>query len=128
MSGVATYEGRVKATEWPSDNPVFARDATFYEGDFDMTAAFGASGVDVAGTFSFPSVPGGIIPFATTVEDNQLSLGGLIIDSGPFAGYEDIGIRAAFFGPAAAEVGGVFEGDNPAAGTTMHGFFGGTKQ
>ena len=88
VSGVATYDGRVEAREWPSDNPVFARDSTVYEGEFDMTAAFGASGVDVAGTFSFPSVPGGIISFATTVEGNQLSLNGLSIDTGPFAGYE----------------------------------------
>ena len=61
-------------------------------------------------------------------DGNRLSLSGESIGTGRFAGYGNIGIRAAFFGPAAAEVGGVFEGDNPAAGTILHGYFAGTKQ
>ena len=36
-------------------------------------------------------------------------------------------ITGAFFGPAAEEVGGVFEGDNPTAGTLMHGYFAGAQ-
>ena len=127
-SGTATYDGRVEAREWRSDAAVLARHSTEYTGDFSMTATFGASGAEVTGTFSFPSVPGGIIPFSTSSNGNQLSISGESIDTGPFAGYENIGIRAAFFGPAAAEVGGVFEGDNPTAGTLMHGYFAGEKQ
>jgi hypothetical protein len=129
ITGTARYDGRVEAREWPSDAAGFARaTSTVYEGDFAMTATFGGSGAEVTGTFSFPSVPGGIIPFATSANGNQLSISGLSIDAGPFAGYENIGVRAAFYGPAAAEVGGVFEGDNPTANKQMHGYFGGTKQ
>jgi hypothetical protein len=128
VSGTATYDGRVEAREWRDDAATLAYYSTEYKGDFDMTATFGASGAEVTGTFSFPSVPGGIIPFSTSSNGNQLSISGESIDTGPFAGYENIGIRAAFFGPAAAEVGGVFEGDNPTAGTLMHGYFAGEKQ
>ena len=128
VSGTATYEGRVEAREWRDDDPVFARDSTVYNGDFDMIATFGASGAEVAGTFSFTGVTGGIIPFRASTSGNQLSVSGLRIDQGHFAGYENIGVRAAFFGPAAAEAGGVFEGDNPAAGTLIHGYFAGAQQ
>ena len=63
LSGTATYEGRVEAREWRDDAPVFARDSTVYNGDFDMTATFGASGAEVTGIFSFAGVTGGTIPF-----------------------------------------------------------------
>ena len=104
-----------------------------------MTAEFGASGAEIEGAFSdlelalpgsdsFASIPGGTIRFATSVDGNQLAIGDVSIDEGPFAGYENIGIRAAFFGPEAAEVGGVFEGENRAANTLLHGWFAGNKQ
>ena len=128
VSGTATYEGRVEAREWGDDAPASGRDFTVYNGDFDMTAMFGASGAEVAGTFSFTGVAGGIIPFTASTSGNQLSVSGLSIDQGHFAGYENIGVRAAFFGPAAAEAGGVFEGDNPAAGTLIHGYFASARQ
>ena len=79
------------------------------------------------GSFSFHDVPNGIIPFTVDVTGNQLSLSGLSITEGPFAGYQNIGVRGAFFGPAAAEVGGVFDGENPTASTLMHGFFAGEQ-
>ena len=37
-------------------------------------------------------------------------------------------MAAIFFGPEAAEVGGVFEGADPAASMLMHGYFAGEKQ
>ena len=127
VSGTATYDGRVEAREWPSNAAVFSGGATFYDGDFDMTASFNATGANVTGSFSFDDVPGGTIPFTVDVTDNQLSVSGLSITEGPFAGYQNIGVRGAFFGPAAVEVGGVFEGENPTASTLMHGYFAGEQ-
>ena len=128
VSGTATYAGRVEAREWRSEAAVFSPDTGLYEGSFDMTATFGASGTEIAGAFSFPGVPGGTIPFATSVSGNRLSVDSLDIDSGAFAGYENIGVHGAFFGPAAEEVGGVFDGENPTRGTLMHGYFTGAQQ
>ena len=138
ISGTADYVGRVRATEWRNDAAVLSGDTTFYRGKFALTAIFDADGAAVSGAFSelqqFTGPQGsrtaipGTIPFATTVDGNQLSLSGASIDAGHFSGYGNIGIRAAFFGPAAAEVGGVFEGDNPAANTILHGYFAGTKK
>ena len=125
VSGTAAYDGRVSARVWPSDAAVFFSESTVYSGDFDMTASFGETGASVTGSFSFDDVPGGIIPFTVDVTDNQMSVSGLSIIEGPFAGYQNIGVRGAFFGPAAAEVGGVFEGENPTASTLIHGYFAG---
>ena len=127
LSGTATYDGRVRAQEWPSDAAVFSSGSTVYTGDFDMTASFGPGGASVVGQFDFHDVTGGTIPFAVDVAGNRLSVDGLSITEGHFAGYQNISVRGAFFGPSAAEVGGVFEGDNPAAATLMHGFFAGRQ-
>ena len=139
VSGGASYDGKVRAREWSSDAATFSGGSTRYRGDFSMTATFEATGAAITGAFSnleqrapgagsYTSIPGGIIPFTTSVTGNQLSISGVSIDEGPFAGYGDIGIRGAFFGPAADEVGGVFEGENTAAATLLHGWFAGEKQ
>ena len=128
VSGTATYEGRVRAREWSSESATFSRGSTLHDGEFDMSATFGASGTALTGTFSFPSLPGATISFDTSVTGNQLSVSGLSIDEGPFAGYQNIGVRGAFFGSAAEEVGGVFEGENPSANKLVHGWFAGEQQ
>ena len=138
-SGTATYSGRTRAAEWRTDRAVFSGGATRYAGSIDMSATFGADGSTVTGAFNFTRVrvPGGTVtdipdgagrvPFAFTATGNQLSVTGASITEGRFAGYEQIGIRGALFGPEADEVGGVFEGANPDAGTVMHGYFAATK-
>ena len=134
MTGTASYDGRVEAREWPSDSTGFVRNtSTHYDGDFDMTATFGAAGTEVTGMFSFDemtapggtttSVSDGDIPFTTTVTGNHLSLTVPSIPTGHFAGYENVGVRAAFFGPAAEEVGGVLVGENPTESTLIQGYF-----
>ena len=123
VSGTATYDGRVKAVEGPSDAADIFGGSTDYVGHFDLTASFTATGASVTGSFSFDDLPDGIIPFTVDVTGNQLSVSGLSITENPFAGYQNIGVRGAFFGPAAAEVGGVFEGENPTASTLIHGYF-----
>ena len=137
ISGTATYSGRARAREWRTDSAVLTADSTVYDGRFDMTATFGADESDVAGTFNFTdawhrgnhtSISDGVVPFASTVTGNRLSVTGASISTGRFAGYEQIGINAAFFGPEAAEVGGVFEGENPTASTVMHGYFAATQE
>ena len=135
----ATYSGRASADEWDTDPAVFLGRSAWYTGSFDMTATFGADESTVTGAFNFTRVgaPGepatdipdgdGRIPFSFTATGNQLSVTGARITEGRFAGYEQIGIRGALFGPEADEVGGVFEGANPDAGTVMHGYFAATK-
>ena len=137
VTGTAEYAGRLRATEWRSDAAVLSDDATFYRGKFALTATFGAAGAAVEGQFSeFQQFTGpqgirtdipGMFRFSTTTDGNMLSSSDESIDSGHLSGYENIGIQAAFFGPAAEEVGGVFHGDNPAAGTIMHGYFAGAQ-
>ena len=133
-SGSATYAGRMSAFEWNKNAAVFSIDSIRYRGEFVMRAAFGTSGVEVSGAFSSlqRKAPGGnftripdIIEFDTTADGNHFSLSGLSIESESFAGYEDVRIRATFFGPAAAELGGVFEGENPT--TILHGWFAAAK-
>ena len=138
VSGSATYGGRVGAREWSSDDAMLARSAAGYAGDFSLRATFGSSETAITGSFSnlrrwatpeattFIRLPGSI-PFETTVVGNQLALSGLSIDSGPLAGFENIGIRGTFFGPQAAEVGGVFEGENPTTSTLLQGWFAGKQ-
>lgn len=127
VRGTAAYNGIVSARVWPTDDAVFWEGSTVHDGDFDMTASFSATGANVAGSFSFPHIPGGTLQFNVDVTGNQLSVSDLSITEGAFAGYQNVGVRGAFFGPAAAEVGGVFEGENPAASTLMHGYFAGGK-
>ena len=138
VSGSATYGGRVGAREWSSDDAMLATSAAGYAGDFSLRATFGSSETAITGSFSnlrrwatpeattFIRLPGSI-PFETTVVGNQLALSGLSIDSGPLAGFENIGIRGTFFGPQAAEVGGVFEGENPTTSTLLQGWFAGKQ-
>lgn len=138
-NGTATYSGRTRAGEWDTGSAVFSGEATWYAGSINMTATFGADESTVAGAFNFTRVrePGepptdipdgdGRIPFSFTATGNQLSVTGARITEGRFAGYEQIGIRGALFGPEADEVGGVFEGENPDASTVMHGYFAATK-
>ena len=136
ISGSATYNGRMEAREWSSDDAVFSGGSTHYEGDFGMTAIFGPSRTEVMGAFSnlqrkdpgsmtYAAVPDGNVPFSTRVVGNQFAITGLTIDTGHFAGYENIGVRAGFYGTDATEVGGVFEGENPAANTLFNGWFAG---
>ncbi len=139
MTGTAEYLGRVSARDWPSDDAVFTFHAssTQYRGDFAMTATFGATETSVTGEFSnlrqrtgnsgsYTAVDGGV-SFNIPVNGNQFSVTGLQ-GTGTLSGYEDIAVRAAFFGPAAAEVGGVFDGENPSANKLISGYFTGKKQ
>ena len=135
MSGSATYTGRMEAREWPSDDAVFSGDSTHYKGDLTMLASFGPVRTDVRGAFTnlqskapdsatFTSIPGEIVSFSTRVVGNQLSITGKSISTGTFAGYQ-VGVRGAFFGPGAAEVGAVFDGENTTANTLLSGWFAG---
>ena len=135
--GTARYRGQTRAREWRTDRAAFTSDANLYTGSIDITATFGADGSAVRGTFDFTEVTtggtttqitDGTVPVSfNNTTGSQLSATGLIINTGRFAGYEQIGIHAAAFGPEADEVGGVFEGENPAAGTVMHGYFAAKK-
>ena len=142
VSGSATYSGFVRAWEWPeSAASVFTSSpmVNHIAGRFGMMAQFGASGTAVTGEFSnleqwagnsprsnATAIPGSVT-FTTTVSDNRLSIGGLS-GTGPLSGYENISVTAGFFGPGAAEVAGVFEGENPTQSTVLTGGFAGKQQ
>ena len=137
IDGTATYDGRVIAREWRRDQATFSGQSTLYSGDFDMTANFGTT-TTVTGALNFTAeqhlaipdqppilITDGTIPFTATVTDNRFSVSGMNIDAGRFNGYE-IAINSGFFGPTAAEVGGILEGET--ANTLMHGYFAGKQQ
>ena len=142
VSGTATYAGFARGWVWPKTAVnVFHNSPTTtnIRGDFTMTARFGASGAHVTGEFSnmvrwagdadrsdATAIPG-TMTFVPTVDGNRLSIDG-VSGSGPLAGFENISARAGFFGPEAAEVGGVFEGDNPRESKVLTGAFAGGKR
>ena len=139
ISGTATYDGEVEAREWSRNAAGFSEThLTRYRGEFSMDARFGASGTQVTGEFSdfevrapgvetYSPIPGSI-SFSTTVSGSQLSESMSISDGG-FVGYE-MDVRAQFYGygdDAALEVGGVFDGEHPSAGTVLYGWFAGSQ-
>ena len=142
VSGSATYRGFVRAWEFPesaADALTSSPTTNNISGRFGMTAQFGASGTAVTGEFSnleqwagnsprsnATEIPGSVT-FDATVSDNRLSIGGLS-GTGPLSGYENISVTAGFFGPGAAEVAGVFEGENPTQSTVLTGGFAGKQQ
>ena len=142
VSGSATYAGFVRAWAWSQSAASVLSNSpstTNYSGSFRMTARFGPSGTGVTGEFAdltqwagnaaradATPVPGRVT-FATTADGNRLSIDRLS-GSGPLAGYENISVKAGFFGPAAAEVGGVFQGENPTRSTVLTGAFAGKKR
>ena len=131
-TGSASYSGEMHAREWPTDSLSNFTDADEYRGDFSMTADFAAG--TVAGTVSnvhsrpsftgtYTSSPSTGLTFQGTVNGNEITASALT-GTGTFAEYSGMA-KGAFYGPAAAEVGGVFEGT--ATDKLLQGYFAGDK-
>lgn len=124
IAGSASYDGRMTAWAYPKSAESVSGsspDRLRYFGRFTMTAEFGEGGTAVTGMFdriheytsAIPSNQAtwleGTVTFEMSGSGSKVSGSGFT-EGGPFADYEDVSIRAGFFGPDAAEVGGVFDG------------------
>ena len=134
-AGTASYDGRMFAFGYPSDNPDSSGQYRI-RGSMTLMADFANS--DVTGRIH------GIETRADAASQYVSSTDELAISSGIISGNEftadvagsvspgtiDADMTGQFFGPAAAEVGGVMSGEYTEPGETivLHGFFGGKKQ
>ena len=137
-TGTASYAGRLRGYEWPTDQAVPSSDPShkLYRGDLDLSANFESAAVTGSVTLleSRPNSPGGTyapvsggLSFNATVSGNSLSATDLS-GSGNLAGYSGGRVDGAFYGPGAAEVAGVFDATDPARHKALIGYFGGQKQ
>lgn len=131
--GRASYHGRVYAQSEPEDAGESGSTRT-YEGRLELTAHFGTGAIEgmidglrnTAGAEPDPDDlarrvfvrNGEIIQGEFTAELNDD-----LQDAAGFIGE----MRGQFYGPAAAEVGGVLEGRNHLSDHVVHGWFGGTR-
>ena len=136
-TGTASYAGRFRGYEWPTDRAVGSSNPSFmhYRGDLDLSADFGNSAVTGSATLlesrpanrgTYASASGGF-SFNATINGNGLSATDLS-GSGDLAGYSGGRVDGAFYGPGAAEVAGVFDATDGVQNKALHGYFGGQKQ
>ena len=132
--GNATYRGVFGAFEIATDNPIypFEEGGLYYEGDATLAADFGTG--SISGTldsnrryYTNPGAVSGAMTFTATVNGNTLSASDLT-GSGEFAGYENGSVHGAFYGPAAEEIGGVFDAANSTNTNLLTGYFGGSRR
>ena len=134
-AATASYDGRMFGFGYPSDNPDSSAQSSM-RGSLTLMADFANS--DVTGRIH------DIKMRETPTSQYEGSNGELAISNGVISGNEftadvagsvssgtvDADMTGQFFGPAAAEVGGVVSGEYTEPGETilLHGFFGGKKQ
>ena len=135
-TGSASYNGRFRAHAFPTNRSsgTSSRRVNHYRGDFDLTADFGSA--TVAGSVtSLESRPGNVddymdasggLSFNAMISGNGFSAANLS-GSGALGGYRNGSVNGAFYGPGAAEVGGVMEAANNANTRLLVGAFGGKK-
>ena len=135
-TGSASYNGGFRAHAFPTNRSAgtSSRRVNHYRGDFDLTADFGSA--TVAGSVtSLESRPGNVddyvdasggLSFNAMISGNGFSADNLQ-GSGNLGGYRNGSVNGAFYGPGAAEVGGVMEAANNANTRLFVGSFGGKK-
>ena len=132
-SGTATYDGRMYAEEFPSDDAVSFTESTRYRGDIALSADFANAAVkgvidsleSRVGTGSYSSANGGAT-FNAEISDSNITANDLN-GTGALSGYQNGNVRGAFFGPAAEEAAGVFDAQDQANNKILTGWFGTTK-
>ena len=135
-SGTATYDGRMEARSFPSDDAVLTNSDLHsgYRGDVTLTADFATSGV--AGEFtslesrtgnygSYTQVSGGVT-FNADINGNGMTADNLS-GTGALSGYQNGNVRGAFFGPSAEEAAGVFDAQDQTGNRVLTGWFGTAK-
>ena len=132
-SGTATYAGRMYADSFPVDDPDFAA-IDGARGSLTLNVDFGQSTVGgmidnvdyrAAGQSSYVATNGHIM-----IENGMIADSGFTADLTGVQDHADFtgDMEGQFYGPAAAEVGGVLKGTNSAQNTVTTGYFGGSKQ
>ncbi len=130
-TGTATYVGRVHAESHLQDNPSRSQ-RVYNRGRLELTADFGAS--TIIGSMdqfefrwresnSYTSAPSTIVNIKNGTISNSQFTANLTSNTG-FSG----NMEGHFYGPGAAEVGGIWEGTNSTNNRVFHGYFGGDKQ
>ena len=127
-AGAATYEGRAHFLTWPSDNPRLASNVRG-DGRLTLNADFDASTVggsideiaDALGAIAEVAIENGAIQSGELTADLRGAQGGATFDGD---------MTGRFYGPGAAEVGGVLMGSytEAQAATVVQGWFGGEKK
>ena len=132
-SGTATYDGRMEAIEFPSDDAISSTDSTRYRGDVALTADFANAEVDGViddlesrvGSGSYSSADGGAT-FNAEISGSNITATDLS-GTGDLSGYQNGNVRGAFFGPSAEEAAGVFDAQDQANNKILTGWFGTAK-
>ena len=136
-TGTAEYAGVMRAIEWPADAAVGtgSSQVTRFRGELSLTANFDTSSVlgNVTGLGSRPGdgssyqQASGGLGFNGTIAGNGISAADLS-GSGVLAHYSNGSVTGAFYGPGAAEVGGVFEAADTTNNKLLTGYFAGDVQ
>ena len=132
-SGSATYDGRMRAVEHPTDDALFFSASTNYRGDVALTADFANAEVDGVidnlesrvGRGSFSSADGGAT-FNAEISGSNFTATDLN-GTGDLSGYQNGNVRGAFFGPSAEEAAGVFDAHDQSNNKILTGWFGTSK-
>ena len=132
-SGTASYAGRIYAETHPLDDPAStARGRT--RGHLTLDADFGAS--TVGGMIDKVEYRAADQSFYAATNGHIMIEDGMVADSGftaDLTGTQDHAdftgdMEGQFYGPAAAEVGGVLKGTYSTQDLVLTGYFGGSKQ
>ena len=132
-AGTARYAGRVEAESWPTST-TSRSDMTRLTANFSLTADFADSTIggmldnleaSDPGGGNFSPVAGSAVLQNGAITGNQFNA--------DFVGQQDVAgvdgnMEGQFFGPGAAEVGGVLTGTDSVEDAVIVGWFGGTKQ
>ena len=132
-SGTATYSGRAAGDEWTG--PSFNTNRGSFTGSLSLTANFDTNSVDGSVTGIRYRAPGqtefGPLEGSFSFDSGTISGSGFTADlagpQGETGRYEGTA-SGQFYGPAATEVGGVFQGTHTGENSVLHGWFGGKKQ
>ena len=133
-TGEASYDGRMFAYSWPSDDALLTGEAEWFKGDMTLSADFAngsiAGSIDALESRANSSSPyvaaAGGATFNAAITGNRLTANDLT-GTGALSGYENGSVEGAFFGPAADEVGGVLDAADEANNRLLMGFFGANK-
>ena len=130
-TGSASYDGRMFAYSWPSDDAVLTGQSERYRGDMTLSADFAngsiagsIGGLESRTNSSSPYVASaGGATFNATIAGNRLTANDLA-GTGVLAGYRNGSVEGAFFGPTAEEVGGVLDAVHATNNRLLMGYFG----
>ena len=129
----ASYAGKVQAERQPTST-VSRSDMTRLRADFSLTANFAASTIGGMinnledrgpGESGYSPLPGSIDLQNGAITGSQFNAE--LVGQQDLAGV-DGNMKGQFFGPGAAEVGGVISGTDSVENAVLTGWFGGTKQ